>query len=169
MPTITAGNTATVAVDYDTTINTDGTGRYKFTPTTGSVIESSLTGTQVLGPFRTSGSVLLSAITALVYTTGNAYAVDNKTVAVTASRDAVLSDSGNMLLCNSASAIAITIQSDATTGWSADEVIGVYQAGAGAVTFTAGASVTLRGTAPTLSQYGTMGIIRVGANEWAYL
>lgn len=47
--------------------------------------------------------------------------------------------------------------------------ISVYQAGAGAASFTAGAGVTLRGTAPTAAQYTVVGIMRVGANEWAYL
>ena len=88
---------------------------------------------------------------------------------VTASRNAALSDSGNLLKCTSASAIVITIQNDATTLWSANETIGAYQGGAGAVSFAAGSGVTFRGTAPTALQYSTQGIMRVGASEWAYL
>lgn len=88
---------------------------------------------------------------------------------VVASRDAILSDSGNLLKCNSGSAIVITIQADATTLWSANEAIALYQAGAGAASFTAGAGVTFRGTVPTPAQYSTIGIHRVGVNEWAFL
>ena len=51
----------------------------------------------------------------------------------------------------------------------AASLAGPRQAGAGAASFAAGGGVTLRGTAPTIAQYGTMGIVRVGPNEWAYL
>lgn len=44
-----------------------------------------------------------------------------------------------------------------------------YQVNAGAVTWAAGSGVTLVGTPPTAAQYLTTGVIRVGANTWAYL
>lgn len=88
---------------------------------------------------------------------------------VTASRDAVLSDSDRVLKCDSGSAIAITIQADSASSWSANETLALYQAGAGASSFAAGAGVTFRGTVPTPAQYSTVGIMRVGVNEWAFL
>jgi len=89
--------------------------------------------------------------------------------AVSASRDLAKVDSGNVLICTSGSAIVLTIQNDAATGWSGLESIAAYQGGAGAVSFAAGSGVTLRGTAPTAAQYATQGVMRVGTNEWAYL
>lgn len=169
MPSISAGSSASVSVDFDTTVTTDGNGRFVFAPTSGSSGEGYLTGRQVVGPFKKAGTLTITAQTLMNYTVSNDSTVDNKVVSVTASRDAVVSDAGNMLNCNSGSAVVLTIQSDASSGWTADETIGLYQAGAGAASFAAGGGVTLRGTAPTISQYGTMGIMRVGANEWAYL
>lgn len=90
-------------------------------------------------------------------------------VSVSASRSAVLTDGYSLLNCNSGSAIAITIPNDSTVAWSGCVVISLYQAGAGAVSFTAGAGVTFRGSAPSASQYKTISMMRVGANEWAYL
>lgn len=88
---------------------------------------------------------------------------------VTASRDALLSDDGKVLICNSASAITITIESDTASGWNGNEAIAIYQMGAGASAFAAGAGVTIQGTAPTATQYTTNGVYRVAANEWTYL
>jgi hypothetical protein len=92
--------------------------------------------------------------------------------ATTASRTATTADLEQVLDCNSGSAIVITIPNDDTLvlpDAAYRATIGLYQKGAGAVSFTAGAGVTLRGTAPTAAQYTTVGIMRVGANEWAYL
>lgn len=86
-----------------------------------------------------------------------------------ASRTLVKEDLDTVISANSGSAIAFTIPQDGVLGAIRSECVAAYQAGAGAVSFAAGAGVTLRGTAPTAAQYGTMGIMRVGANEWAYL
>lgn len=88
---------------------------------------------------------------------------------VAASRSLTKADSGMMLICTSGSAIVLTIPNDATVAWSGLNAVAAYQGGAGAVSFAAGAGVTLRGTAPTAAQYATQGVMRVGANEWAYL
>jgi hypothetical protein len=89
---------------------------------------------------------------------------------VTASRSLTKADSGQVLKCTHATvAIVLTIESDATSGWSANEAVAAYQGGAAAVSFAAGSGVTLRGTAPTAAQYSTQAVHRVGANEWAYL
>lgn len=89
---------------------------------------------------------------------------------LTASRSLTLADSGKVLKCTHATvAIVLTIESDATSTWSANEAVAAYQGGAAAVSFAAGSGVTLRGTAPTATQYSTNAVHRVGANEWAYL
>lgn len=91
------------------------------------------------------------------------------TRAVAASRDLTKEDSEQTLICTSASAIVLTIKNDATVAWSGLNAVAAYQGGLGDVSFAAGAGVTLRGTAPTAAQYTTQGVMRVGANEWAYL
>lgn len=92
---------------------------------------------------------------------------------LTASRSLTLTDSGKVLKCTHATvAIVLTIEADAHEtggGWSQNEAVAAYQGGAAAVSFAAGAGVTLRGTAPTAAQYSTYGVMRVGANEWAYV
>lgn len=87
----------------------------------------------------------------------------------TVSRDLSISDSGAVIYCNSGSAIVITIMSDAVVRWLDITPVAIYQAGAGASSFAAGAGVTLRGTPPTPAQYATHAVMRVGANEWVYL
>lgn len=83
-------------------------------------------------------------------------------------RAATLADVEQIIKVVGGSAVAITIPNDATAGWSRTEFLVLYQNGAGAATFTNGAGVTFRGTAPTPAQYGWTRIARVGANEWAY-
>lgn len=90
---------------------------------------------------------------------------------LTASRSLTLADSGEIMKCTHATvAIVLTIESDATSGWSAMEAVGAVMLGAAAVSFAAGSGVTLRGTAPTVTQYGpAFGVVRIGANEWMYV
>ena len=86
-----------------------------------------------------------------------------------ASRNASKSDVENLIKANSASAVVITIISDALGGFSGTDTMALCQMGAGAASFAQGAGVNLRGTMPTIAQYGTMGVVRVGANEWVYI
>ena len=88
---------------------------------------------------------------------------------VAASRSATLDDVGDLLVCNSSSAIVITIDSDATVGWSGAASIVVYRDGTGSVTFAAGSGVNIRGDLSTPAQYGFKGICRIPtkSNEWA--
>lgn len=88
---------------------------------------------------------------------------------ITASRSLTKADCQQPLRCESASAIVLTIENDATAKYVGSEAHVAYQAGAGAVSFAAGPGVTLRGTAPTAAQYASQGVMRVGANEWACL
>ena len=90
-------------------------------------------------------------------------------LAVAASRDASLSDNGNILVCSSADAIVITVKSKALIGWDGAASIVQYRDGVGAVTFAAGAGVTIRGDLSTPAQYGFKGICRIPTktDEWA--
>ena len=89
--------------------------------------------------------------------------------AVTASRTLSFFDGGKYLICDSGAAIALTVPSDATTGWTGTVTIAACRKGVGAVTFAAGAGVTLRGDLATPAQYGSKGIVRIGTNEWTVI
>ncbi len=89
--------------------------------------------------------------------------------AVTASRTLSFFDGGKYLICDSGSAIALTVPSDATAGWTGAVTIAACRKGVGAVTFAAGAGVTLRGDLATPAQYGSKGIVRIGTNEWTVI
>ena len=80
-------------------------------------------------------------------------ALAQMTSGVTLSRSLSLIDSDQVLKCNSGSAIVLTIPNDVTALWDGLNSVGAYQAGVGAVSFAAGAGVTLRGTAPTPTQW----------------
>jgi len=88
---------------------------------------------------------------------------------VIASRSLSNEDNGRLLKCSSSSSIVLTIPNDSTSAWSGLVQIAAYQSGTGAVSFSAGSGVTLRGTAPSGGQFKTIGVMRVGANEWAYI
>ena len=89
--------------------------------------------------------------------------------AVTASRTLSFFDGGKYLICDSGSAIVLTVPSDATAGWTGAVTIAACRKGVGAVTFAAGAGVTLRGDLATPAQYGSKGIVRIGTNEWTVI
>ena len=76
---------------------------------------------------------------------------------------------GKFLICNSGSAIVLTVPSDATAGWIDAVTHAACRKGVGAVTFAAGAGVTLRGDLATPAQYGSKGIVRIGTNEWTVI
>ncbi len=88
---------------------------------------------------------------------------------ITASDTVVAADVNGLITYNSASAGTLTIPNDATGGFSANEFVAAYQAGAGAVSFVAGSGVTLRSPSGVAAavQYGTIAVQRVGPNEWA--
>lgn len=70
--------------------------------------------------------------------------------------------------------VTITIPTDATLGLSGPVTnfltVGFFQRSAVTpVISPVDGTVTIRGTAPTISQYGTFGVMRVAANEWVYV
>ncbi len=91
------------------------------------------------------------------------------TETITASRTLIFNDSGKFLICDSGSAIALTVPSDATAGWVGAVTVAAFRKGVGAVTFAAGDGVTLRGDLATPAQYGSKGVVRIGTNEWAVI
>ena len=91
-------------------------------------------------------------------------------ITVTGSRALVSTDLEQVL--DVTAAATLTIPNDDILGITDAQdrrSVAAYQVNAGAVAFAVGAGVTLRGTAPTAAQYTIVGIMRVGANEWAYL
>ncbi len=97
--------------------------------------------------------------------------ITNPTVGrtVTGATALAKTDSGKVLVGDSGSSIAFTIPNDTTVAWEDMEYISVYQKGVGAVSFTAGAGVTLRAPAGPAAavRYGFINVVRIAANEWA--
>jgi hypothetical protein len=81
-----------------------------------------------------------------------------------------LSDEGAIVVSQSGSATTFTIALDSTTDFPTGAIIGQEQHGAGALTITAVAGVTLNGTdggSATLSaQWGAAAIRKTAANAW---
>lgn len=107
--------------------------------------------------------------------TGLQTALDGKArvavvVTVTASRSLAMSDVGEYLSSTSASAIELTMDSQATVAWPENAEIHFEQAGAGAVTIVAGAGVTINrlstSTATIAGQYGVVTLKRTAENVW---
>lgn len=82
----------------------------------------------------------------------------------------VLSDANNLafLTMSNASASTLTVPPNSSVAFPVGSVIEGAQVGAGQVTLTAGAGVTLNAT-PGLkvaAQYGTFGLIKTATNTW---
>ena len=92
-------------------------------------------------------------------------------IPVTVSRLLDSNDFDKVLTNATANNIEITIRQDNIIGMQGQSNVAValYQGGTGTVAFAAAPGVTINGTPPTIAQYGTLGIMRVGANEWAYI
>lgn len=80
----------------------------------------------------------------------------------------VLTDAGKVIECNNASAITLTVPTNASVAFPTGTVIEVYQQGAGQITVTAAGGVTLRapGGAKTRVQYSTLALRKRAADEW---
>lgn len=90
-------------------------------------------------------------------------------VTITANTSLTASAHANrLLLCNSASPITLTINSDAS-GWANDDSINAVQIGAGSVTIAGGTATlqTALGTVnTTISQYKLVAATRIGVDSW---
>lgn len=82
------------------------------------------------------------------------------------SRTLALGDAGKMVLCTSGSATAVTVPPNADVAFQLGTTVDIVQMGAGAVTPTAGAGVTIRNVAATSAQYDWLRLVKVGTNEW---
>jgi major tropism determinant Mtd-like protein len=75
------------------------------------------------------------------------------------------------LIIDSATAVVLTIDNDATAGWTGKDYVRAYQKGVGTVTFAAGTgtpAINKSASLPTASErYGTISIERIAANEFS--
>lgn len=92
-------------------------------------------------------------------------------IPITASRLMNSNDFDKILVNDTGTNITITIGMDNDIGinGASSIAVGLFQGGAGTVAFAAATNVTINGTPPVIAQYGTLPIMRVGANTWAYL
>jgi hypothetical protein len=79
-------------------------------------------------------------------------------------------DRGKLVPLTHGSACTLIVPADAVdTGWGLGDYCDVQQAGAGQITVTAGAGVTLRVgniTAKTLAQYATVRVQKIAVDTW---
>lgn len=80
----------------------------------------------------------------------------------------VLGDLGKCVECNNASAITLTVPTNATAALPVGALVEVFQQGAGQVTIAAAGGVTLRtpNGAKTAKQYSTVVLRQRAADEW---
>lgn len=88
-------------------------------------------------------------------------------IAITANRDAALTDANNVLTNSTSNNYTVTIL--AATAWTQNQIIAKYRSGTGTLTIAAGAGVTFQGTAPTDTQYEHSGLRYRGSNVWAWI
>ena len=89
---------------------------------------------------------------------------------ITASTNLTISHANDLIKAEHATVpIVLTVLKDSLGGFSGSPSLAACQTGAAAVTIVAGADVTIRGTMPTISQWGVMAVARLRANEWVYL
>ena len=77
----------------------------------------------------------------------------------------VLADTTKTVTASNAAASAYTVPPQSSVVWEAYTVLRLVNLGAGVVTLTAGAGVTLTGTV-TVPQYGSVEIMRTASNAW---
>jgi hypothetical protein len=81
----------------------------------------------------------------------------------------VLSDDGKLLTCDNAASIALTIVPNSTAAFGIGTQINIMQLGAGTVTITAGAGVTLNSAGAKLktnAQYAVATCCKIATDTW---
>jgi len=81
----------------------------------------------------------------------------------------VLGDDGKLVTCDNASAIALTIPPNSSVAYGIGTQINIMQLGAGQVTITAGAGVTLRSAGNKLktnAQYAVATCCKIASDTW---
>lgn len=84
----------------------------------------------------------------------------------------VLADDGKLITCDNASAIALTIPPNGTVAYGIGTQINIMQLGAGVVTITAGAGVTLRSAGSKLKtngQYAVATCCKIATDTWVVI
>jgi len=85
---------------------------------------------------------------------------------------AVLGDDGDLVTCDNAAAIAFTIPPNSSVAFGLGTQINVMQLGAGVVTITAGAGVTLRSAGSKLKtngQYAVATCCKIATDTWVVI
>ena len=85
---------------------------------------------------------------------------------------AVLGDDGKLVTCSNAAAIAFTIPPNSSVAFGIGTQINVMQLGAGQVTITAGAGVTLRSAGSKLktnAQYAVATCCKIDTDTWVVI
>ena len=81
----------------------------------------------------------------------------------------VLADDGKLITCDNGSAIALTIPPNSSVAYGIGTQINIMQLGAGTVTITAGAGVTLRSAGSKLktdAQYAVVTCCKILTDTW---
>ena len=115
----------------------------------------------------TSGQVLLASELDAVATAMIAINAQTGTTYTT-----VLADDGKLITCDNASSIALTIPPNSSVAYGIGTQINIMQLGAGVVTITAGAGVTLNSAGSKLKtngQYAVATCCKIGTNLWVVL
>jgi hypothetical protein len=85
---------------------------------------------------------------------------------------AVLADDGKLITCDNGSAIALTIPPNSSVAFGIGTQINIMQLGAGQVTITAGAGVTLRSAGSRLKtngQYAVATCCKIATDTWVVI
>jgi len=112
----------------------------------------------------TSGQILTAAEMTLLATAMIAINAQTGTTYT-----AVLADDGKLVTCDNAAAIALTIPPNSSVAFGIGTQINIMQLGAGQVTITAGAGVTLRSAATkvkTNGQYSVATCVKIATDTW---
>jgi hypothetical protein len=80
----------------------------------------------------------------------------------------LITDTTKTVTANNAAASAYTVPPQSSVVWEAYTVLRLVNLGAGVVTLTAGAGVTLSGSV-TVPQYGAVQLMRTGSNAWTIM
>jgi hypothetical protein len=81
----------------------------------------------------------------------------------------VLTDDGKLITCDNAASIALTIPPNSSVAYGIGTQINIMQLGAGTVTITAGAGVTLRSAGSKLktdAQYAVATCAKIATDTW---
>ena len=112
----------------------------------------------------TSGQVLTAAELDAVATAMIAINAQTGTTYTT-----VLADDGKLITCDNAASIALTIPPNSSVAYGIGTQINIAQLGAGQVTITAGAGVTLNSAGAklkTAAQYAVATCVKTDTNTW---